>query len=292
MDNNSVNITVMRQQTGRPHSGKVFAAVHAHLSDVPHFAAGLCAKLIAEGYTGYLIRTTNDEKSGGGSIAQNIFSNEQENLKMAEVLGFKDVFDLYYRNHFMDAIAAVEIQGRLVLLYRMLKVDTVITFHPSAEGDDDSDHQVTGHAANEAAWMAGQTHDFHEHFEAGVQPHAVLERYCFYARPGQAFNCVVDISGQIGKKVEAIAECKSQGGGNLGSLLRTRLAGERKRLAILGDDDRSADRGYVRHFLLDDSRQFGKPYNFEYAERFYYIDQRQHGKSKVDEYVEKHAERM
>src|SRR5260370_20409825 len=134
MDHNSDNITVVRQQAGRPHAGKVFAAVHAHASDVPHYAAGLCAKLMAEGYTGYLIRTTNDEKSGAGSIAQNILSNEQEHLKMAEVLGFKDVFDLYYRNHFMDGIAAVEIQSRLDLLLRMLKGDNVICLHPSAQG--------------------------------------------------------------------------------------------------------------------------------------------------------------
>src|SRR5205823_2484342 len=65
------DVIVVRNQPGRPHSGKVFAAVHAHLSDVPHYAAGLCAKLISEGYTGYLIRSTNDEKSGGQSIARN-----------------------------------------------------------------------------------------------------------------------------------------------------------------------------------------------------------------------------
>ena len=64
MQNNNANVTVVRKQTGQPHAGKVFAAVHAHLSDVPFHAAGLCARLIAEGYTGYIIRTTNDEKSG------------------------------------------------------------------------------------------------------------------------------------------------------------------------------------------------------------------------------------
>ena len=70
MQNNNANITVVRTQTGRPHTGKVFAAVHAHLSDVPYFAAGLCARLMKEGYTGYIIRTTNDEKSGKGSIRE------------------------------------------------------------------------------------------------------------------------------------------------------------------------------------------------------------------------------
>jgi LmbE family N-acetylglucosaminyl deacetylase len=292
MQSNSANITVVRQQAGQPHAGKIFAAVHAHLSDVPYFAAGLCARLIAEGYTGYIIRTTNDEKSGRGSIAENILNNEQEHLKMAQALGFKDVIDLYYRSHFMDAIAAVEIQSRLVLLFRMLKVDTVITFNPSAQGDDDSDHTVTAHAVEEAALMAGQDHDFPEHFEAGFQAHPVLERYYMCAKPGQPFNRVVDITSQIDRKIEAIAQCKSQGGGNSGSLLRARLKDEQKRLAILGDDDRTADREYIRQFLLDDNREAGKPYNLAYAERFYYIDQRQPSKTKVDEYVEKHAVRL
>jgi hypothetical protein len=111
--------------------------------------------------------------------------------------------------------------------------------------------------------MAGQDHDFPEHFEAGFQPHAVLERYHMCARPGQPFNRVVDISSQIDRKIEAIAQCKSQGGGNGGSLLRARLERERKRLADLA-----------------------------YAERFYYMDLRQPSGSKVDEYVEKHAVRL
>jgi LmbE family N-acetylglucosaminyl deacetylase len=292
MQNTSGNITVVRRQLGQPHAGKTFAAVHAHLSDIPRFAAGLCARLIAEGYTGYIIRTTNDEKSGRGSIAENILNNEQEHLKMAQALGFKDVIDLYYRSHFMDAIAAVEIQSRLVLLFRMLKVDTVITFNPSAQGDDDSDHMVTAHAVEEAALMAGQDHDFPEHFEAGFQPHPVLERYYMCARPEQPFNRVVDITSQIDRKIDAIVQCKSQGSGNSGSLLRARLKDEQKRLAILGDDDRTADREYIRQFLLDDNREAGKPYNLGYAERFYYIDQRQPSKTKVDEYVEKHAVRL
>ena len=139
--------------------------------------------------------------------------------------------------------------------------------------------------------MAGQSQDFHEHFAAGFQPHPVRERYYFHAQPGQPFNRVVDIGPHIGKKIEAIAECKSQGG-NRGALLRTRLSREGKRLAILGDDDRTADREYVRQFVLDDSREFGKPYKLEYAERFYYVDLRPQAKSKVDEYVDRHAVRV
>src|SRR5687767_9858928 len=76
-------VVVEKDQPGQPQRGKVFAAVHAHVADVARYAGGLCAKLIREGYTGYLVRTTNDEKSGGQSTAQNILSNEQEHLKVA-----------------------------------------------------------------------------------------------------------------------------------------------------------------------------------------------------------------
>src|SRR5262245_26628029 len=108
-------IVVEKDQPGQPYRDKVFVVVHAHLDDAPYFAGGLCAKLMKEGYTGYLVRTTNDEKHGGRTIAGNILGNEQEHVKMATVLGFKDVFDLYYRSHRMNEIAPVEIRGRLIL---------------------------------------------------------------------------------------------------------------------------------------------------------------------------------
>lgn len=284
--------TVERDPSGQPHAGKVFAAVHAHLPDVPYFAGGLCAKLIAEGYTGYLIRTTNDETSGGQSSAQNILSNETEHGNMAKALGFKDVFELYYRSHRMNEISPVELRGRLVFLCRMLKADTVLSFGPSSEGEPDSDRWITGRAVEEACWTAGLANDFHEHFEAGFLPHAVRERYWFHARPGQPFNQIVDIGGHVGRKIDAIVECRSQAGGNAGSLLRARLAKEGRRLPLLGGDDRTADRAYARQFLLDEFRVYAKGHDFEYAERFYYSGPPEDRNAKVEEYIEKNAVRI
>jgi LmbE family N-acetylglucosaminyl deacetylase len=282
-------VVVERDQPGQPHRGKVFAAVHAHVDDVARYAGGLCAKLIREGYTGYLIRTTNDEKSGGRSTAQNILRNEQEHSKVAAAIDCKDVFELYYQDHEMDAISSLDIRGRLIFLFRYLKVDTVISFNPWGPVEENPDHWVTGRVVEEAAWMCGMPSDFHEHMEAGIQAHPVRERYYFHARPGQAFNRVIDIGSHIEKKIAALVECGSQGGGNLGSLLRARLASEGKRLPLLGNDDRTADREYVRQFLLNDEREYAKAHSLAFAERFYYVDQRQLAKSKVDEYVEKNA---
>ncbi|MBI1787133.1 MAG: PIG-L family deacetylase [Acidobacteria bacterium] len=288
----SAEVVVVKDERGQPHRGKVFAAVHAHLDDVPYYASGLCAKLIREGYTGYIVRTSNDEKYGGRSTAQNILSNEEDHFRMAAALGFKDVFDFYYQNHDMDGISYIDLRGRLILIFRMLKVDTIISFNPWGHGEEDPDHWVTGRAVEEGSWMAGMPNDFHEHMEAGLQPHAASERYYFCARPGQAFNRVVDIGSHIDKKVDAIVECKSQGNGNRGSLVRAQLARQGKRLPLLGNDDRSADRAYVRQFLLENDRECGKRHKLEFAERFYYIDQRGPAKSKADEYIEKNAVRI
>jgi LmbE family N-acetylglucosaminyl deacetylase len=282
-------IVVEKDRPGQPHKGKVLAAIHAHVDDVPLYAAGLCAKLIAEGYTTYIVRTSNDEKCGGRTIAQNILSNEQEHLKMAAALGFRDVFDLYYRNHRMDGISTIELRGRLILIFRMLKVDTVVSFNPWGHGEENPDHRVTGRAVEEACWMAGMASDFPEHLEAGIQPHSVRERYYFCARPEQPFNRVVDIGSHIEKKIDALVECKSQGGGNRGAELRARLARQGRRLPLLGDDDRTANRAYVRQFLLDEYAEYGRPYGLSYAERFYYMDRRPGEGARVEAYIEKNA---
>ena len=285
----NAGVIVEQARPGQPHKGRVFVAVHAHLQDVPYYAGGLCAKLILEGYTGYLVRTTNDEKYGGRTIAQNILSNEREHLKMAAVLGFKDVFDLYYRAHRMNEISPTEIRGRLILLLRMLKADTVISFHPSGLGDQDVDHEATGRALEDACDMAASESDFQEHLEAGFGAQSVIERYYFHTHPDQPFNRVVDIGPHIEKKIDAIVECQSQGGGARGVELRARLAREGKRLPLLGSDDRTANREYVRQFLLDEHRDYGRRHNLQYAERFFYVDRRPPAKTKVDEYVAKNA---
>ena len=285
-------VVVVKSERGQPHRGKVFAAVHAHLDDIPYYASGLCAKLMSEGYTGYIVRTSNDEKYGGRSTAQNILSNEEDHFRMAAALGFKDVFDFYYQNHDMNGISYIDLRGRLILIFRFLKVDTVISFNPWGQGEEDSDHWVTGRAVEEACWMAGMPNDFHEHLEAGIQPHTVTERYYLCARPGQPFNRVVDISAHLEKKIDAIVECKSRGEGSRGSLVRAQLARQGKRLPLLGNDDRAADRAYARQFLVDADREYGKPHNLEFAERFYYLDQRRPAKSKAEEYIEKNAVRI
>ena len=65
-------LVVERVANGTPRAGKVLVAIQPHSDDIPIFAAGTVAKLLKEGCTGYLVRVTNDDMAGPGSIAATV----------------------------------------------------------------------------------------------------------------------------------------------------------------------------------------------------------------------------
>lgn len=292
------NVAVETHQSGRPHAGKVLAAVQAHADDVPLFCAGAIAKLIDEGYTGYLIQTTNDEKCGPTpSIGETILSNEREVEHLTRALNFKAVYHLSYRNHRLDEASPLELRARLIFLFRALKVDTVFTFNPWGHDEENPDHWVTGQAVEAACWMAGMHKDYPEHAAAGLKPYGVREKYYWVVRAGQPYNRVVDIAPYIEKKVEAMSVNKSQGpGGASGSRLKARLAAQGVQLPELGGDDETADRAYIRLFGLDQYKTLGNAYGLEYAEAFYHVPPGPTFVGAVDpetvqRYIEQHGEK-
>jgi len=176
-----------------------------------------------------------------------------------------------YPNHNMDAWPIAEMRARLVYLFRALKVDTVIVYDPSALYERNPDHYVTARAVEWAAAIAGGQWDYPEHFLTGLKPHYPRERY-YFARGPQLVNRVVDISGFMDKKVFVNMANVTQGpAGNTGAQLRRRLAEQRKRLPLLGNDDETANRQYTKHFALGRDRARGQAHGLEYAEYFHYI---------------------
>ncbi len=292
-------LVIERPASGRPHEGKVLAVIQPHCDDIAYFAAGTVAKLMHEGYTGYLIRTTNDDAAGAGkSLGERTLNNEISNEAFAKVMGFKKVYDLGYRNHRMDEYNIQEIKGRLIFLFRLLKVDTIVSFDPWDHYEENPDHYVTARAVEAARWMAGMDTDYPEQIEV-VKPHSVIERY-YYARGPQVANRIVDITNFIDKKVEANMAVVSQGGGgNAGVELRNRLAREGKKLPILGNNDKEANFNYIKNFMLDQfsenlrgvpsDKKIGEKYGLGWAERFRYFGRRE---SKMQDYISKNAVRI
>ena len=290
-------IVIERAIPGRPHAGKVLAAIQPHSDDLPLFAAGTVAKLVSEGYSGCLIRLTNDEKAGrGATTGEIVLNNERDNDAVAAALGLTKVFNLNYRNHRMDNESRQEIRGRLIHIFRLMKVDTVVCYDPWGHYEENPDHYVTGQVVESACWMAGSSRDYVEQLEAGLKPHGVSEKY-YFARGPQLVNRIVDISGSIDRKVECNRANVTQGpAGENGARLRARLAAQKRRLPILGDDDESANRGYIKHVLLDldssalrgvpSDRELGRRYGLDWAEGFHYIGP---PVSKLEQYIAENA---
>jgi len=283
------DVLVERAQPGKPHAGKVLAAIQPHADDLPIFAGGLVLKLMREGYTGYLFRITNDDHTGPGTVGEGVLANERDNLAVARAFGMKKTYDLYYRNHMLDGVSPLELRIRLIFLFRLLQVDTVICYDPWSHYEENPDHYVTARTVEAACWMAGMSKDYPEHFDAGLSPHSVSEKY-YFARGPQDVNRVVDITPVIDEKISINILNAAQGpAGQSGAQLRRRLASQGMRLPLLGNDDDTANREYTRQFVLERDAALGKKFGVNYAEAYQYIGA---PADKVEPYIRQNAVKL
>ena len=229
------DIQIEKAAKGKPHKGKVLLAVQPHSDDIPLSAGGLIAKLMDEGYTGYLCSVSDDAR-GAGEYRQ----HRVDNKNIAKFYGMKDSFEFLMPHHQMDSIGIQDLKQRFIFLIRFLKIDTIVCMDPWDHYEENPDHYVTGRAVEAARWIAG-SNDYPEHFAAGIGPYTPKERY-YYSRNGQANNLIVDISDYIDKKIEVnlLNAAKGPAGSN-GVKLKERLTKEGKRLAILEGDDHTVN---------------------------------------------------
>ncbi len=278
------DVVVERATPGKPHAGKVLATIAPHSDDHSIYAGGTIAKLIAEGYTGYLIRTSNDEKDSFDlSLGQTIAANEADNQAMAGVLGIKKVFDLNYPNHALDDVSRVEMRGRLIFLFRLLKVDTILSYDPWGHYEENPDHYVTAQCVEAACWMSAGHLDFPEHFAAGLKPHRVREKY-YYARGPQLVNRVVDISTTIDQKLKAIGANRTMIG-NMVRELQAELLQRGLKLPQLEGATPEAIRAFADLSFREAAASRGREHGLAYAEQFHYIG----ADTPLDDYLRKHA---
>jgi LmbE family N-acetylglucosaminyl deacetylase len=280
----AADVVIERAASGTPHRGKVLALITPHLDDGPFFASGTVTKLLQEGYTGYFIRTSNDEKDSYDlSLGETVLGNERDAKAFLQVSGLKQMFELGYRNHRMDDLARTEIRARLIFLFRLLKVDTVFSYDPWGHYEENPDHYVTAQAVEAACWMAGGHLDMPEHFAAGLKPHSVSEKY-YFARGPQLVNRVVDIGPTFEIKLACLRACRTMVTHMIKDLNASLI--ERKlRLPALSGSDRAAIEEYTKVALETSDRRTARTFGLDYAEAFHYIGPDR----SMQEYVLAHA---
>jgi LmbE family N-acetylglucosaminyl deacetylase len=268
--NPSADIVIERAVSGTPHQGKTLAVITPHLDDGPFFACGTVAKLLREGYTGYFIRTSNDEKDSYDlTLGETVLANERDAKAFLQASGLKQMFDLSYRNHRMDDLARTEIRARLIFLFRLLKIDTVFSYDPWGHYEENPDHYVTAQAVEAACWMSGGHLDMPEHFAAGLKPHSVSEKY-YFARGPQLVNRVVDIGPTVEIKLACLRSCRTMMT-HMIKELNASLVERKLRVPALSDADNAAIDEFTKMAVETKDRAAGKKYGLDYAEEFHYI---------------------
>jgi LmbE family N-acetylglucosaminyl deacetylase len=281
----SSTVIIERAAEGTPHKGKVLALITPHLDDGPIFAFGTIAKLLREGYNGYFIRTSNDEKDSYDlTVGETMLANESDTRELVKATGLKNVFDLGYRNHRMDDISRIELRSRLIFLFRLLKVDTIFSYDPWDHYEENPDHYVTAQSVEAACWMAGGGKDFPEHFEAGLKPHAVREKYYFARGPQQLVNRVVDIGPTLSAKRTAIACCRTMVT-NMVKGVNASLAAKNQKVPEFAAGGDQAIEAYIKAVFERRDAEIGRAHGLDYAEQFHYIAP----DPGLDDYISRHA---
>ncbi len=280
-------VVIERPTVDQPHRGKVLALIAPHLDDGPIFAGGTLAKLLSEGYTGYFIRTSNDEKDSYHlTLGETVLANERDTARLVKTLGLKKSYDLGYRNHRLDDVSKTELRGRLIFLFRLLKVDTVFSYDPWGHYEENPDHYVTAQAVEAACWMSSGLLDFPEQFDAGLQPHAVSEKY-YFARGPQQVNRVVDIEKFLPRKIAAIESCETMIV-HMVKDLNDSLAEKGLRVSALSGTPAATNSEFIQAAFVSRDHAIGAKYALQYAEEFHYIGP----DHSLDEYIAKNAKRI
>jgi len=280
-------VVIERSNNDQPHRGKVMALITPHLDDGPIFAGGTVAKLLSEGYTGYFIRTSNDEKDSYHlSLGETVLANERDTARLVKTIGFKKSYDLAYRNHRIDEVSRTELRGRLIFLFRLLKVDTVFSYDPWGHYEENPDHYVTAQAVEAACWMASGLLDFPEQFEAGLKPHAVSEKY-YFARGPQQVNRVVDIERFLPQKIAAIESCETMIV-HMVKDLNDSLAERGLRVPALSGSLDTASKEFIQAAFVTRDHTTGAKHGLQYAEEFHYIGP----DASLDDYISRNAQRI
>ena len=162
-------------------SSKTFLIIMAHHDDHTWWwgFSGFASKLVEEGWTGYFVRTTNDEKDSNLKLGWG--GGDQVNLKEARAaaahIGLKDVISLNWRNDHMDSVPLKEVRAQYILLLRKFRPDVVMTYNPWGHYDRNPDHRKVGRAIGEALWLSGLANVNPEHAELGLKPYRVPNVY-------------------------------------------------------------------------------------------------------------------
>jgi LmbE family N-acetylglucosaminyl deacetylase len=188
---------------------KTALVISPHADDAAAFCGATLAKFSAQGWNIIMVRVTDDAKDSlGYTIEETIKINTDELHQAAEILGISEIVELGYPTDCLGDISKVELRERFVYLYRKYQPYAVFTFDPEGNYENNLDHIVVAQTTDEAFWVACFDKHHPKHFEEGLEPFSVCERW-YFARSLPEVTHAEDVTEFVGKKVEALCAHRS-----------------------------------------------------------------------------------
>jgi len=186
--------------TDTPRTALVIAP---HADDAAAFLGGTLVRFAAEGWRMVLVRVTDDARDSVGSTVEDTTRINAEQLRnAADILGVDAIEELGYPTDTLGDVSKVALRERFVYLFRKHRPYAVFSFDPTVP-DPNLDHVVTAQCIEEAYWVS--CFDLHhpEHFDEGLAPFSVCERW-YFARELPSANRAIDITDYYDASVRAL----------------------------------------------------------------------------------------
>ena len=178
--------------------------ISPHADDAAAFCGATLAKFADQGWKVILVRVTDDAKDSCAlSEEDTIQANADQLHTAAEILGVSEIVELNYPTDCLGDVSRVELRERFVYLFRKYKPYAVFSFDPDGLYENNLDHVVVSEAVDEAFWVSCFDKHHPEHFDEGLEPYSVCERW-YFARQLPEANHAEEITAYLGKKVEAL----------------------------------------------------------------------------------------
>lgn len=241
-----------------------------HADDAVLFCGGTLAKFAAGGWRLVLVRVTDDARdSVGVTMEETKRRNAAELQESSRALGVAEIVELGFPTDSLADVPLGRLRERIVYQIRKHRPYAVFSFDPDQFGEDNMDHVRTAQATAEAFWVSTFELHYPEHFQEGLSPFSVCERWYFgreLARP----NHVQEVTGFIQKKIEAFL-CHQTPLANMLHQMRLQAQTWGHRVTLIEDAIKGDPGGLVSLFLFEQAKDVGRDWELgegEYGEVF------------------------
>jgi len=236
--------------------------ISPHADDAAAFCGGTLAKFASQGWKIVMVRVTDDRKDSVGlTVEETVRRNTLEMHEAAKRLGVSEIVELGFETDCLADVGITRLRERMIYNFRKFRPYAVFSFDPFGLYEGNMDHIRTAQAVEEAYWVS--CFDLHhpEHFQEGLKPFSVCERW-YFGRELMRPNHCEDITEFAPQKIDALM-CHKTAMKNLLNQYRLQLDTWGKKVALV-DHSLNVDMTFLmKVYVTEQAKAVAKTFKLE-----------------------------